>query len=83
MATVRSGGIACFGVIKGKDGVPCGRVRERSVNFMNDRYLYRAKRTDNGEWAEGFLARYDERFEVANIVCNEILIPVISSTICQ
>ena len=50
---------------------------------MNDRYLYRAKRTDNGEWAEGFLARYDERFEVANIVCNEILIPVISSTICQ
>ena len=50
---------------------------------MNDRYLYRAKRADNGEWVEGFLARYDERFEVANIVCNEILIPVISSTICQ
>ena len=22
---------------------------------MNDRYLYRAKRTDNGEWVEGFL----------------------------
>lgn len=22
---------------------------------MNDRYLFRAKRTDNGEWAEGFL----------------------------
>ncbi|MGN0271440.1 MAG: YopX family protein [Lachnospiraceae bacterium] len=21
---------------------------------MNDRYLYRAKRTDNGEWVEGF-----------------------------
>lgn len=50
---------------------------------MNDRYLYRAKRTDNGEWVEGFLARYDERHEVANIVSNEILIPVISSTICQ
>lgn len=50
---------------------------------MNDRYLYRAKRTDNGEWVEGFLARYDERLEVANIVSNEILIPVISSTICQ
>ena len=50
---------------------------------MNDRYLYRAKRTDNGEWVEGFLARYDERIEVANIVSNEILIPVISSTICQ
>ena len=23
---------------------------------MNDRYLYRAKRTDNGEWVEGFYA---------------------------
>ena len=23
---------------------------------MNDRYLYRAKRTDDGEWVEGFLA---------------------------
>ena len=22
---------------------------------MNDRYLYRAKRIDNGEWVEGFL----------------------------
>lgn len=50
---------------------------------MNARYLYRAKRTDNGEWVEGFLTRYDDRFEVANIVSNEILIPVISSTICQ
>ena len=50
---------------------------------MKDRYLFRAKRTDNGEWVEGLLARYDERFEVANIVSNEILIPVIASTICQ
>ena len=23
---------------------------------MNDRYLYRAKRTDNGEWVEGYYA---------------------------
>ena len=23
---------------------------------MNDRYLYRAKRTDNGEWVEGYLS---------------------------
>lgn len=50
---------------------------------MNNRYLYRAKRTDNGKWVEGFLTRYDDRFEIANIVSNEILIPVISSTICQ
>ncbi|MGN0352407.1 MAG: YopX family protein [Roseburia sp.] len=27
---------------------------------MNDRYLYKAKRTDNREWVEGFLI-YDER----------------------
>lgn len=24
---------------------------------MNDRYLYRAKRTDNGEWVEGFYCK--------------------------
>ena len=24
---------------------------------MNDRYLYRAKRTDNGEWVKGYLLR--------------------------
>ena len=27
---------------------------------MNDRYLYRAKRTDNGEWVEGYLFRLSE-----------------------
>ena len=27
---------------------------------MNDRYLYRAKRTDNGEWAEGNLVWSDD-----------------------
>lgn len=25
---------------------------------MNDRYLYRAKRTDNGEWVEGYYTYY-------------------------
>lgn len=31
---------------------------------MNDRYLFRAKRTDNSEWVEGFLfqLRYDSTF---------------------
>ncbi|MCI5996118.1 MAG: YopX family protein [Blautia sp.] len=31
---------------------------------MNDRYLFRAKRTDNGEWVEGFLFQlcYDSTF---------------------
>lgn len=27
---------------------------------MNDRYLYRAVRTDNGEWVEGYLFRLSE-----------------------
>ena len=27
---------------------------------MNDRYLYRAKRTDNREWVEGYLYRLSE-----------------------
>ena len=27
---------------------------------MNDRYLYSAKRTDNGEWVEGYLFRLSE-----------------------
>ena len=27
---------------------------------MNDRYLYRAKRTDNGEWVIGYLYRLSE-----------------------
>ena len=37
---------------------------------MNDRYLFCAKRTDNGEWVEGFY------------VCNEMH-EVDQSTICQ
>ena len=27
---------------------------------MNDRYLYRAKRTDNGDWIKGYLFRLSE-----------------------
>ena len=32
------------------------------MNQMNDRYLYRAKRTDNGEWVEGYYAFIDGNF---------------------
>lgn len=34
---------------------------------MNDRYLYRAKRTDNGEWVEGFYLPIGER---TYIICE-------------
>ena len=30
---------------------------------MNDRYLYRAKRTDNGEWAVGYYVRGLDMYE--------------------
>lgn len=29
---------------------------------MNDRYLYKAKRVDNGEWVAGFLITCDKRY---------------------
>ena len=29
---------------------------------MDDRYLYRAKRTDNGEWVIGYLYRLSEKY---------------------
>ena len=46
--------------------------------------LFRGKRTDNGEWVEGMLARFNPMFEVANIVgVGEILVPVFPSTVGQ
>ena len=36
---------------------------------MNDRYLYRAKRTDNGEWVEGYLV-YDNRDKLYRIIMD-------------
>ena len=32
---------------------------------MEDRYLYKAKRVDNGEWVEGFMVACDERIFIA------------------
>ena len=37
---------------------------------MNDRYLSRAKRTDNGEWVEGNLVRSDDAQLDAETKCN-------------
>lgn len=59
---------------------------------MNDRYLYRAKRTDNGEWVEGCLLIIDDsEYRIATSCLqgdvNEILTvcayEVDQSTICQ
>ena len=48
---------------------------------MNDRYLYRAKRCDNGELVEGFLLCTDNYAEISNV--SEHCVEVEPSTICQ
>ena len=59
---------------------------------MNDRYLYRAKRTDNGEWVEGcLLVLDDETYRIATSclqgIAEQLLevcaYEVDQSTICQ
>ena len=54
---------------------------------MNDRYLYRAKRTDNGKWVEGFLMddNYINTPFNDNDACGRFDDPVEvdPSTICQ
>lgn len=50
---------------------------------MKDRYLFRAKRTDNGEWIVGYLF---QMCHCKKIICPEnehIASPVDESTICQ
>lgn len=46
--------------------------------------LFRGKRTDTGKWISGQLARYNLRFDVANMVDeHEMLVPVLTKTIGQ
>lgn len=55
---------------------------------MNDRYLFRAKRIDNGEWAEGFYV-YNDKHYIVELCTEHNVVPAISwhevdkSTICQ
>lgn len=60
---------------------------------MNDRYLYRAKRTDNGEWVEGYLVydNFDHEYRIVIALdystgtCFQTMMAprVDTSTICQ
>ena len=54
---------------------------------MNERYLYRAKRIDNGEWVEGFLVKKHGLFFIYDIInsdtCKQPNYDVDPSTICQ
>lgn len=55
---------------------------------MNDRYLYRAKRCDNGEWVQGYYV-YNEKHYIGVLCTEHNVVPAISwyevdpSTICQ
>ena len=55
---------------------------------MNDRYLYRAKRTDNGEWVEGYIVVYPSGRCNIHKKCTEppdvlAIYEIDPSTICQ
>ncbi|MGN1150520.1 MAG: YopX family protein [Lachnospiraceae bacterium] len=50
---------------------------------MNDRYLYRAKRTDNGEFIEGLLTIMWGQFHIINPDDENTAYPIDESTICQ
>lgn len=50
---------------------------------MNDRYLYRAKRTDNGEWVEGLLTIMWGQLHVINPNDENTAYPIDQSTICK
>ena len=50
---------------------------------MNDRYLYREKRIDNGEWVEGLLTIMWGQFHIINPDDENTAYPIYESTICQ
>lgn len=54
---------------------------------MKDRYLFRAKRIDNGEWVEGFLVKKHGLFFIYSVInsdtCRQPNCEVDPSTICQ
>lgn len=52
---------------------------------MNDRYLFKAKRLDNGKWVQGYLYGIWEKRYILWGMTNDIpnMIEVDPSTICQ
>lgn len=50
---------------------------------MNDRYLYRAKRIDNGEWVEGLLTIMWGQLHIITPEYENTLYPIDESSICQ
>ena len=50
---------------------------------MNDRYLYRAKRIDNGEWVQGLLTIMWGKLLIINHDDENLAYQIDPSTICQ
>lgn len=48
---------------------------------MEDRYLYKAKRTDNGEWVQGYL--FDDGFENGRVFIGGLVIEKYNGTACD
>lgn len=48
---------------------------------MEDRYLYKAKRTDNGEWVQGYL--FDDGFENGRVFIGGLVIEKYTGTACD
>lgn len=48
---------------------------------MNDRYLYRAKRIDNGEWVEGYV--FDDGFENGRMFVGGLVVEEYHGTACD
>lgn len=48
---------------------------------MKDRYLYKAKRADNGEWVQGYL--FDDGFENGRVFIGGLVIEKYTGTACD
>ncbi len=48
---------------------------------MEDRYLFKAKRTDNGEWVQGYL--FDDGFENGRVFIGGLVIEKYTGTACD
>lgn len=51
--------------------------------IMKDRYLFKAKRIDNGEWVEGLLAVMWGQYHIINPNDENTAYPIVYDTICQ
>lgn len=56
-------------------------IRSGIGENMEDRYLFKAKRTDNGEWVQGYL--FDDGFENGRVFIGGLVIEKYNGTACD